>query len=48
MSTTTTIFYVYTGVLHPHEWMFRRPLLLKELVKKKVPKTKLIEKEEQT
>ena len=47
-NTTTTVFCVYTGVLHPHEWMFRRPLLLKVLVKiKKVSKTKLSEKKNQ-
>ena len=40
--------YGYTGVLHPREWMFRRPLLLKVLVNKKSLKTKLSEKEKKT
>ena len=44
MSTTTTIFYVYTGVVHPDEWMFQRPLLLKEQVKKRFQKQNLVKK----
>ena len=46
MTTTKYCYYyifVYTEVLHPHEWMFRRLLLLQMLVKKGL-KTKVRKK----